>query len=100
MISIGNQKPCRKSVYVYEKMNTPDPFPAARETAYHLLFLLYAAYCVALGLLLPFHPLSMPPRPSLLPLRLDLSTRTDEGRLVLTLRGRLLADALVRDLVD
>ena len=26
--------------------------------------------------------------------------RYDEGRLVLTLRGRLLADALVRDLVD
>ena len=37
-------------------------------------FLLYAAYCVALGLLLPLPSHSMPPRPSLLTLRLDLST--------------------------
>lgn len=47
-------------------------------------FLLYAAYCVALGLLLPFHSHSMPPRPSLLPLRLDLSTRTGWPVLLLT----------------
>ena len=47
-------------------------------------FLLYAAYCVALGLLLPFHSHSMPPRSSLLPLRLDLSTRTGWPVLLLT----------------